>query len=142
MSFRIRNPQKRAAIDVDLALQELLLQLSEQNLGLDIRKVKDKPCVYELKVPQAKEAVMQMYQQVGVRERAESRERQTLQANLLGIKNINMLASEKAKQRVKESNKFKQIKLCLSGEKLMVRFGAGYCDFLEFLDKKGLISYD
>ena len=34
-----------------MALQELLAQLEEQNITLDIRKVRDKECVYEIKMP-------------------------------------------------------------------------------------------
>lgn len=102
-------------------------------MPLDIRKVKDKPCVYELRVPASKPIIESNH------ERAESLERQELQANLLGVYNVRELATEKQKSKVRDSKSLKQVKLGLSGERLIVRFGSGFCDFIEYLERKGLL---
>lgn len=102
-------------------------------MPLDISKVKDKSCVYELRVPATK-PINETNQ-----ERVQSLERQELQANLLGVYNVKELATEKQKSKVRESKSFKQVKLGLSGERLIVRFGSGFCDFIEYLERKGLL---
>jgi len=50
-----------------------------------------------------------------------------------------MLETEKIKQKVRETNQYKQIKLALSGERLLVTCGGGKIDMLEFLDRKGFL---
>ena len=45
---------------------------------------------------------------------------------------MNMAGGERQMQRI--------VKLGLSGTSLMVRQGGGYSDFLEFLDKKGMLT--
>ncbi len=43
------------------------------------------------------------------------------------------------KQKVKQANQYKQVQLHLSGDKLLVRQGGGFEDFLEWLNRKGFI---
>lgn len=50
--IRIRNPKARLQMDVENALQELLAQLEEQNICVDIRKVKNKELTFEIRVPE------------------------------------------------------------------------------------------
>jgi soluble cytochrome b562 len=106
---------------------------------IDIRKAKDKACVYELRVPSS---VINCDESHHSRQSASALERQELQANLLGVQNISQLASEKLKSKVRDSKQIRQVKLGLSGDRLIVRFGSGFCDFIEYLERKGLLLQD
>ena len=57
--------------------------------------------------------------------------------NILG--HPDLLKSSKVKERVREAKEYKQIKLGLSGDRLLVRYGGGYSDMVEFLDRKGFL---
>eukprot|EP00350_Pseudokeronopsis_sp_OXSARD2_P000448 CAMPEP_0170562988 /NCGR_PEP_ID=MMETSP0211-20121228/63539_1 /TAXON_ID=311385 /ORGANISM="Pseudokeronopsis sp., Strain OXSARD2" /LENGTH=105 /DNA_ID=CAMNT_0010880595 /DNA_START=280 /DNA_END=594 /DNA_ORIENTATION=- len=45
--YRIRNPKRKMAQDVDFAVKELVCQLQEANINLDISKIKD--FIFEIK---------------------------------------------------------------------------------------------
>ena len=49
-----------------------------------------------------------------------------------------LLASEQQKLKVRAQNATRRITLTMSGDRLMIRSGAGFCDFFEFLHKKGI----
>ena len=66
----------------------------------------------------------------------ETLRRHELQVELLCVP---QLESQKLRQKVKDAQQLKQVKLLLSGNTLMVRYGGGFCDFSEFLQRKGLI---
>ena len=51
-----------------------------------------------------------------------------------------MLHTEKLKEKVRMQNSCKMIRLGISGDRLMVRSGGGYLDFIEFLQRKGFFS--
>ena len=51
-----------------------------------------------------------------------------------------MLASEQKKLQVRAQNQYKRVSLAVSGDRLMVRYGGGFCDFFEFLTKKGFFA--
>ena len=56
--------------------------------------------------------------------------RKRLQNEILGA---GMLATEKQKEKVRIQNQCKMIRLGLSGDRLIVRSGGGFLDFIEFL---------
>ena len=53
-----------------------------------------------------------------------------------------LLETEKQKQRVRAQHLTKRVQLALSGDKLMVRYGGGFLEFLEFLRMKGFLSVE
>ena len=55
---------------------------------------------------------------------------------------VGQLETDKVKQKVRMQNQFKQVMLGLTGDRLLVRHGGGFLDFVEFLDRKGLIPRD
>ena len=59
--------------------------------------------------------------------------RHELQSELLGV---DQLESQKLRQRVKNSHQSVKVKLHLSGDTLLVRYGGGFCNFVEYLQRK------
>lgn len=66
----------------------------------------------------------------------EQMRRQELQVHILGG---HLLESQKRKLKVRAAASCRQIKLHLSGNKLLVRCGGGYLELLEFLQRKGFL---
>ena len=64
--------------------------------------------------------------------------RKELMSNFLGGQNL--LKTDQLKEKVRMQNQNKMIRLGLSGDRLMVRSGGGFLDFIEFLQRKGFFT--
>ena len=132
-------------MDVEFALQDLLTRLAEQNIHIEVRKVPDKELIYEVKMPDRVSSISKSFsqgpfaRQMNDSSKVEEEERLSLQAQMLGV---GQLETDKVKQKVRMQNQFKQVMLGLTGDRLLVRHGGGFLDFVEFLDRKGLIPRD
>lgn len=110
--------------------------LEDQGASLRIRPVVEKFLTYEIQCPAA--ADDDDYEEQYLDEQDQNRalntlKRHELQAEFLGVP---QLESQKLRQRVKEAHRSVKVKLHLSGDTLMVRYGGGFCNFVEYLQRK------
>ena len=122
--------------DVNSRLSDLVQSLEDQGASLRIRPIPEKFLAYEIQCPvspQDDQYDGPYMDQNDQNQALNTLKRHELQVELLGVP---QLESQKLRQRVKDANKTVKVKLHLSGETLFVRYGGGFVNFLEYLQRK------